>query len=247
MKSILIFGCFSAALLAPGCATKKFVRQTTEPIQVKVNEVDERRGKEIEEVRTNVKEVDEKAEQGVTAASAANERAMTADGKAVNAMTKANEAGAEAAKANTASERNSRELDVVRQAFGNIDNFSLKGETAIQFGFDKAALTPEAKEKLDALAADLNKFKRFAVAVEGYTDRIGSAEYNAALSRRRANSVVHYLVAQHNIPIYRIHMIGLGMDRPADEGKDRDARARNRRVEVKVFTADPALAQTASQ
>jgi outer membrane protein OmpA-like peptidoglycan-associated protein len=45
-------------------------------------------------------------------------------------------------------------------------------------------------------------------------------------------------VSKHDVPIYRIHMIGLGEEKPVDEGKDRAARAKNRRVEVKLFTAD---------
>ena len=54
--------------------------------------------------------------------------------------------------------------------------------------------------------------------------------------------MVNYLVAKHDIPIYRIHMIGLGKEKPADEGRGRDARAKNRRVEVKVFSADQVTA-----
>ena len=62
------------------------------------------------------------------------------------------------------------------------------------------------------------------------------------MSRTRADAVVNYLVAQHDIPVYRIHMVGLGKEKPADEGKTREARAKNRRVEVKVFSADQVTA-----
>jgi hypothetical protein len=50
--------------------------------------------------------------------------------------------------------------------------------------------------------------------------------------------VVEYLVAKHDIPIYRIHMIGLGEEKPLEDARTRAARAKNRRVEVKVFSAD---------
>jgi flagellar motor protein MotB len=53
---------------------------------------------------------------------------------------------------------------------------------------------------------------------------------------------VEYLVAKHDIPIYRIHMIGLGQEKPVDEARNREARAKNRRVEVKVFSADQVTA-----
>ena len=72
--------------------------------------------------------------------------------------------------------------------------------------------------------------------MEGYTDKTGSKEYNEELSKRRADAVVEYLVAKHDIPIYRIHMIGLGEEKPVDDAHNRAARAKNRRVEVKVFS-----------
>jgi OOP family OmpA-OmpF porin len=84
--------------------------------------------------------------------------------------------------------------------------------------------------------------KRFFIAVEGFTDKTGSKAYNTTLSQRRADAVVEYLVAKHDIPLYRIHMIGLADDKPVDEARSRTARAKNRRVEVKVFTADQATA-----
>jgi OmpA-OmpF porin, OOP family len=95
---------------------------------------------------------------------------------------------------------------------------------------------------LDALAANIAKNKRYFIAVEGFTDRTGSKQYNEALSRERADSVTEYLVAKYDIPIYRIHMIGLGEEKPVDEAHTRAARAKNRRVEVKVFSADESYA-----
>ena len=61
------------------------------------------------------------------------------------------------------------------------------------------------------------------------------------MSRKRAEAVENYLVARHDIPIYRIHIIGLGEMKPVDTARNRSARARNRRVEVKVFSADQVL------
>jgi outer membrane protein OmpA-like peptidoglycan-associated protein len=92
------------------------------------------------------------------------------------------------------------------------------------------------------VAGEVKSGKRFFIAVEGYTDATGSKAYNEALSRRRADKVVAYLVAKHDVPIYRIHMIGLGQEKPVDEAHNREARAKNRRVEVKVFNADQVTA-----
>ena len=112
----------------------------------------------------------------------------------------------------------------------------------VPFNFVKYALTDGAKQELDRLAADVRPAKRYYIAVEGYTDNTCSRKYNEALSRRRADAVVEYLVTKHDIPLYRIQMIGLGQERPVDEAKNREARAKNRRVEVKVFSADQAAA-----
>ena len=89
--------------------------------------------------------------------------------------------------------------------------------------------------------------KRFVVAVEGFTDKTGSPDYNNALSQRRANAVVNYLVTKHDIPLFRIYMVGLGSQKPADEGRTRIARSKNRRVEVRIYSADQTMASSGSR
>jgi outer membrane protein OmpA-like peptidoglycan-associated protein len=243
MRVILATTCIlTGALLAGGCATKKYVRNTTAPVQAKVDQVGEqttRNGQQIEETRNQVKQVDEKAQNGISAAqeraSAADQHAATADQHAGDAMNKANQA-------NQLGEQNSQALTTLRSAVSNIDDYKLQSTVAVPFQFNKYNLSADAKQDLDKLATDVKSDKRYFIAVEGYTDATGSKAYNSALSRRRADSVVEYLVAQHDVPIYRIHMIGLGDDKPVDEAKNRTARAKNRRVEVKVFTADQVTA-----
>ena len=51
-------------------------------------------------------------------------------------------------------------------------------------------------------------------------------------------AVMHYRVAKHDLPIYRVHMIGLGKDRPLGDSNNREARRKKRSVELKVFSAD---------
>src|ERR1700739_3349506 len=87
MKAFLATTCIvSGALLAGGCATKKYVQNTAAPIQAKVDQVGEqtsRNGQQIEDTRNQVKQVDEKAQSGISAAqeraSAADQHAATAD------------------------------------------------------------------------------------------------------------------------------------------------------------------------
>ena len=234
------------ALLASGCATKKYVLNTTSPIQAKVDQVGDqtnRNSAAIEEARKEIKAVDERAEAGI---GAAKESAMAADGHAGRAEKKADAAAEAAADARSQAGKNARDIGALRQVVANIDDYKLKAEGTVLFGFGQYILTPESKEQLDKLVLEKGSAKRYVIAVEGFTDQLGPAEYNTRLSQRRATSVVNYLVAKHSIPVYRIHMVGLGKEKLADEGKTRESRSKNRRVEVRIFSADPGPGELAA-
>jgi outer membrane protein OmpA-like peptidoglycan-associated protein len=203
-------------------------------------------GQQIEDTRNQVKQLDEKTANGISSASerasSADQHAATADQHAATADQHAGEAMNRANAANELGEQNSQGLNSLRGVIANIDDYKLQTSVAVPFAFNKFVLTSESKEDLDKLAGQVKAGKRFFVAVEGYTDSTGSRAYNEALSQKRADTVVHYLVSKHEIPIYRIHMIGLGMEKPVDDARSRVARAKNRRVEVKVFSADQVTA-----
>src|SRR5512142_1616260 len=101
MKSLLAITCIlTGALVAGGCASKKYVRNTTAPIQAKVDQVGEQttqNSTQIQDTRNQVKQVDERAQSGI---SAAQERAATADQHAGEAMTSAKAASQTADQAN---------------------------------------------------------------------------------------------------------------------------------------------------
>jgi outer membrane protein OmpA-like peptidoglycan-associated protein len=241
----------TGALLAGGCATKKYVRTTTAPIQAKVDQVGEQttqNSQQIQGTRSDLKQLDEKATDGI---SAAKEKANAADQHAADADRHAGDADHHAAdamsKASQADSKADSALNGLRSVVANIDDYKLQTSATVPFAFDQYKLTPATKEDLDKLAEAAQADKRFFITVEGYTDKTGNKDYNEALSRRRADEVVQYLVAKHDIPIYRVHTIGLGDEKPADDANTREARARNRRVEVKVFTADGVTASLNSQ
>jgi outer membrane protein OmpA-like peptidoglycan-associated protein len=243
MKAFLATTCIlTGAMLAGGCATKKYVRNTTAPIQAKVDQVGEQTNQnstQITDTRNQVKQVDERAQSGI---SAAQEKAATADQHAGDAMNKANTADQHAAQADQKADQANQAISSLRNVVANIDDYKLQTSATVPFKFNAYALTNDAKQDLDKLADDVKADKRFFIAVEGYTDNVGTRQYNDALSKKRADTVVNYLVAKHDIPIYRIHMIGLGEEKPVDDARNRAARAKNRRVEVKVFSADQVTA-----
>jgi OmpA-OmpF porin, OOP family len=254
MRAFLATTCvLTGALLAGGCATKKYVRNTAAPIQAKVDQVGDQttqNSQQIQDTRNQVKAVDERATSGISAAqeraASADSRAAAADQKATAADQRAGEALTSASTANQKADQSLQGLNSLRSAVSNLDDYKLQTSTTVPFAFNSATLNKEAKENLDKLASEIMSGKRFFIAVEGYTDATGSKEYNEALSKRRADAVVHYMVSKHNVPIYRMHMIGLGEERPVEEARTRAARVKNRRVEVKIFSADQAIAGLAT-
>jgi outer membrane protein OmpA-like peptidoglycan-associated protein len=115
----------------------------------------------------------------------------------------------------------------------------------VHFAIAKDTLTKEEKAKLDEVATQIASQPRYFITVEGYTDQTGDAAFNDRLSRARADQVISYLVGSHNVPVYRIHTVGLGDQKLIDEGKGKKAREASRRVEITVFTAKP-LSATAT-
>jgi outer membrane protein OmpA-like peptidoglycan-associated protein len=78
------------------------------------------------------------------------------------------------------------------------------------FGYDSADLQPSAMSQLQKLATLIKRNPKATFAVEGYTDSLGSADYNLDLSERRADSVKRYLVEAMGISAAQINARGYG-------------------------------------
>jgi outer membrane protein OmpA-like peptidoglycan-associated protein len=100
-----------------------------------------------------------------------------------------------------------------------------------RFDFDKADLNQHNRELLSRIAGILLISKGYGLSVFGYTDDVGSAEYNQQLSLRRANAVKDYLV-QAGLDPAIVNVKGYGKSSPMLEGGTDDARSKNRRVEI---------------
>jgi outer membrane protein OmpA-like peptidoglycan-associated protein len=232
-------------IAATGCATKKYVRQQVDPVSGKLDQVatkSDQQGQTLDQTRKSLDETRSTQEQDENKISAANERAVSADNHAGDAMNKANSADQRAAGADQKADQANRGLEDLRGVVNNLDDYKQVASTTVNFKFNSDKLDPDAKMALDQMVGSQNHYKRFFVAVEGFTDRTGTAAYNDALSRRRADAVVEYLVGAHDLPIYRIHMVGLGEQKPVEDARTRAANAKNRRVEVTLFSADQSVA-----
>ena len=103
----------------------------------------------------------------------------------------------------------------------------------INFDFDKSTIKPEFEGVLDAGVEVLKENPGVRVQVAGYTDSIGTDEYNQGLSERRANAVLDYL-SSHGIDSSRLSAVGFGESNPVADNATDDGRSQNRRVELNI-------------
>lgn len=134
-----------------------------------------------------------------------------------------------------------QELDRMQEALGRIADTSRTplgmvvnlGEDKFLFEFDKADLKPENRELLSRIAGVLLASHGYRIQVYGHTDDVGDDQYNQQLSERRAKAVRDYLVGA-GVPEDIIEAKGFGKSSPRVEARTKDARRKNRRVEIGV-------------
>lgn len=112
------------------------------------------------------------------------------------------------------------------------------------FGFDAAAVQPEGRNALDSFTSELAGAQYDRITVEGHTDRLGSTDYNQALSMRRAEAVKDYLVRTRGLDAGKVSAVGMGESQPVTKAQDCRGDQRNaklvaclqpdRRVEIEV-------------
>jgi len=203
-------------------ARKKYVARQTQPIRDRINELDELTASNSKQI----KDVDSRAQQGIQLASA---KANEADQHAIDAGNKAQTAQQTADKAST-------RLNTVEQVVTNIDQYQPSTQTEILFKPGQTVLSKNAKAALDEMATPLKSQRGYVVEVQGFSS--GNGQVAIASSQKMAESVVRYLVLNHDIPVYRIYLVGMGNaplpSATADEAKPKK-RITGGRVEVSLL------------
>jgi outer membrane protein OmpA-like peptidoglycan-associated protein len=210
-------------------ARKKYVQRQTSPIRDRVNELDELTSANTKMIR----DVDSRAQQGIQLASA---KANEADQHAIDAGNKAQLAQQTATQANT-------RLTTVEQVVGNIDQYKAATQTEIRFRPGQSALSQNAKSALDDIATPLKNQRGYIIEVQGFSS--GHGQTAIATSQKMADSVVRYLVLNHEIPVYRIYVVGMGnAPVPSADEQGKNKRTSGGRVEISLLKND--LEQLAS-
>lgn len=175
-------------------ARKKYVQRQMTPIRDRMNELDELTATNSK----NIKDVDSRAQEGIRLASA---KADTADQHAVDAGNRAQAAQQTIQQAST-------KLNTVEQTVGTLDQYQPVSDTEIRFRAGQQKLSPKAKEALDQIADQMKSQRGYVVQIQGFSS--GRGQTAISNSQGMADSVVRYLVINHDVPLYRIYTVGLG-------------------------------------
>jgi outer membrane protein OmpA-like peptidoglycan-associated protein len=227
--SVLAVGC----LASTGClATRNFVRENVQQSEAKTGQdlarvevqVTETRGVADTATKRSV-EANQLAGQAGAKADEANQTAGRAANRAEEGVGLASQAQAKADQTDTR----------LTRLWTNRHKYAIVDTLVVSFGFNKWRLDDRAETSLLDVIKQLNDNPGLSVNVEGYTDNVGTSDYNLELSRRRAESVRRFIV-EKGIDLHRIQTIGLGEARPAAANTSKQGRDQNRRVAVRLVT-----------
>ena len=203
-------------------ANKKYVERHVGPIRDRVNELDQLTA---ENSRT-IKDVDARATQGIQLAS---EKVSLADQHATEASNKAQLAQTTATQVST-------RVGAAEQIVSNLDQYKGDAQTEIRFRAGQSVLSKQAKDALDEMASPLKDQRSYIIEVRGFAAGRGQAAIASA--QKMADSVVRYLVLNHQIPVYRIYAMSMG-NAPVTGGEGAMAKhTSGGRVEVNVLKND---------
>jgi outer membrane protein OmpA-like peptidoglycan-associated protein len=211
-----------ANLVAHPFASKKYVKRQIQPIQDRLNELDELANSHAQIIKAG----DARANHDLELVSI---KVKDADQHAIDAGSKA-----ETAKM-TATQTTTR-VATAEQLVGNVDEYKNRSQTEILFRPGQSALSKQAKDTLDEMAAPLKDQHNYFIEVQAFAPGHGQAAIGT--SRMMADSVVRYMVLEHKIPVYRVYVLALGDASAAPTDKTGARRPGGGRVEVNLFKND---------
>jgi len=204
-------------------ARKKYVQRQTEPIRDRVNELDELTSSNSK----NIKDTDARAQQGIKLAS---DKANEADQHAMDA-------GNKATAAQQSAQQVTARVQTVENVVGNIDQYKASNQTEIRFRPGQTMLSKNAKDALDTMATGVKGQRGYIIEVQGFSS--GKGQTAITNSQKMAESVVRYLVLNHEIPVYRIYLVGMGnAPAPSTDETAKSKRVSGGRVEVSLLKND---------
>ena len=208
MRTVIV-PLLAASVAVAGCAKKSYVQREVSEVNKKVDAVSaevEKTQQRVQQNEVRIDSVDKSAQSGIT----------EAKGSAAAALTKAQEAE--------------------KAAKGKLIYTVTLSNDKVRFPVNKAEISDEAKAMIDEAIAPLVRENRGVwFEIEGHTDTTGDAAYNFRLGEERAMAVRDYIAKTHGIALNRLNVISYGEEKPVADNKDRDGRAQNRRVVIRIL------------
>jgi outer membrane protein OmpA-like peptidoglycan-associated protein len=201
-------------------ARKEWIKRQIGPIRDRIDELDQI----TTENAAKIKDIDARSQHGIQLAS---EKVNLADQHA-------SEAGPRSQGAQDAATQASNRVTSTEKIVGNLDQYKAQSQTEIRFRLGQTVLSKQAKDVLDTVAAPLKNEHGYIIEVRGFYPGRGQAAITT--SQNMADSVMRYLVETHQIPVYRISVLGMGNATTAGEhGAGRNVHPR---VEVTLLKND---------
>jgi len=201
------------------CATKGYVQKQVASVDEKVESM----SKTLEDTQQRTRANEQRIE-------AVNKTAEAAGSSAQNAANAANVANKAAGAADA------RAAAVETQQKKLLYEVTLNEDQG-NFASGKAALPDAAKARIDQLIGQLKSDPKGAyIEIEGYTDNLGDAAFNKQLGLERAEAVRNYIHDTYQVPLFKMSVISYGEEKPAAPNTNRENRAKNRRVVIRILT-----------
>ena len=209
---------------------------------VRFDEQDLRSAQSLEQTDAMAKENAERLAKAEAAAREAAEQARIMQGQIAENTALANEAKAKAEAAQATADKAFKDATLANNRINGLDDYETIKLIPVLFKVNSAILDATAKQTIDEAAAWAKEEKAkgnangWLVQVVGFADTSGKTARNRALSEKRANAVIQYLVLKHGMDLRRlVQPFGYGENNPVADNKTAAGRAKNRRVEIKVL------------
>jgi len=169
---------------------------------------------------------------------AAEENAQRVSGQIDELMAISNAARGGAKAAQETADAAVEGVNATNARISAMDDYVVQSTATVNFLVNSARLSPEAKAQLDEVATAAATLKGYMIEITGFASSEGSTAHNKALSERRKQAVMDYLIETHNVPLRRIGTsYGFGELQAVADNTTREGREQNRRVEVKLLVS----------
>jgi OmpA-OmpF porin, OOP family len=209
---------------------------------VRFDEQDLRSAQALEQTDKLALENQKRIEAAEEAARQAAEQARIMQGQIAENTALANDARAKAEAAQATADQAFKDAALANNRINGLDDYETIRTVPVLFKVNSSLIDAQGKQVLDETAAwgKAEKAKGntngWLVEVVGFADTTGNTARNRALSEKRAQAVIQYLVQVHGLDLRRlVQPFGFGEGKPVADNKTAEGRAKNRRVEIRVL------------